>query len=122
MPRRKFKVVVVCGSMRFYDQMIAAAQELSLMGYVVLMPFVRFSGDAQRSDAKAMLDDMHRQKIDMAHHVVVVTDADTYIGESTGSEIRYAQSKGKPTFVWTGGTFPYLPEGSKLAKKIGREL
>lgn len=117
MVRRRYKTVVICGSMRFYDQMIDAAQELSLMGYVVLMPFVRFSGEEQQlSEAKKMLDDMHYQKIDMAHHVVVVTDKSQYIGESTGNEIQYAQSKGKEAYIWQSNhdIRPMFPQSAKV--------
>ena len=41
-----------------------------------------------------MLDEMHRQKIDMSDEIYVI-NLGGYIGESTKSEIEYAQVKGK---------------------------
>ena len=44
---------------------------------------------------KAMLDDMHKRKIDMADEIFVI-NVGGYIGESTRSEIEYAIQTGKP--------------------------
>lgn len=41
-----------------------------------------------------MLDEMHKQKIDMADEIYVI-NVGGYIGESTKSEIEYAKSKRK---------------------------
>ena len=43
---------------------------------------------------KAMLDDMHKAKIDMADEIFVI-NVDGYIGNSTRSEIEYAKMTGK---------------------------
>ena len=43
-------------------------------------------------DTKNMLDEMHRQKIDMSDEIYVI-NMNGYIGESTKSEIEYAKSK-----------------------------
>ena len=42
-----------------------------------------------------MLDDMLKRKIDMADEIFVI-NVGGYIGESTRSEIKYAQATGKP--------------------------
>jgi len=42
---------------------------------------------------KAMLDDMHKRKIDMADEIFVI-NVGGYIGESTRGEIAYAKSQG----------------------------
>lgn len=54
------------------------------------------SGDEEvwTEGTKAMLDDMHKRKIDMADEIFVV-NVGGYIGESTRSEIAYAESLGK---------------------------
>jgi len=98
---REFKVATICGSMRFYDRMLKVAEHYTAAGAVVLMPFVTIAADEQAdSEAKAMLDRMHRQKIDMADLVIIVTDPETqYVGESTRGEIEYAESNGK-TVTW----------------------
>ena len=42
----------------------------------------------------AMLDDIHKRKIDMADEIFVI-NKDGYIGQSTKSEIEYAKKTGK---------------------------
>lgn len=95
---REFKVITICGSMRYYDRMLKVAEYYTAAGSVVLMPFVAIAAD---SDAKAMLDRMHRQKIDMADAIVVVVDAEAqYYGESTHGEIEYAERTHKQV-LWS---------------------
>jgi hypothetical protein len=47
------------------------------------------------TQTKIMLDDMHKRKIDMADEIYVI-NVDGYIGDSTKSEIAYAQVQKKP--------------------------
>lgn len=93
-------VVVLCGSMRFADQMAEVAIEESVAGALVLKPdcnmkrLHRLWADRANAEAlKVQLDDQHRQKIRLAHRVIVVGD---YAGDSTRSEIAYARELGKP--------------------------
>ena len=55
------------------------------------------AGDAEvwTEGTKAMLDDMHLRKIDLADEIFVI-NVDGYIGESTRREIAYAKQTGKP--------------------------
>ena len=43
---------------------------------------------------KKMLDEMHKQKIDMSDEIYVI-NLGGYIGESTKEEIEYAKANGK---------------------------
>jgi hypothetical protein len=96
MTTNEFPVATICGSMRFYDRMIKVAERLTGQGTVVLMPFVTVDEASQGDDFKVMLDAMHRRKIDMSSHIVVVTDPESvYVGESTNNEIQYAATTGK---------------------------
>jgi hypothetical protein len=93
-----FRVMTICGSMRYYDEMLRAAQENTALGWIVLMPFVaEYAFSRQPDDVKTMLDRMHRVKIDMATDVLIVG---CHIGESTAGEIAYAQETGKPVTYW----------------------
>jgi len=83
--------VTICGSMRFFPQMLKVANELTTEGNIVLMPFVV----TESPELKEMLDSMHKRKIDMSHTIYVVSDETGYVGESTKSEIAYAHSKGR---------------------------
>ena len=88
------KVIALCGSTRFRETFQEVQQRLTLEGYLVLSPvfFDDFRPDAA---AKAMLDHLHRQRMDMADEVLII-NVDGYIGQSTREEIAYARSSGKP--------------------------
>lgn len=87
------RVVTLCGSMRFFKQMLGVAADLTTQGHVVLAPFpVDESTAAERVSELAVL---HRRKIDMADSVIVVTDESGHIGDATQGEIAYARSVGK---------------------------
>lgn len=101
----KYKVITLCGSTRFKDAFIEAQKRLTLEGNIVIsVGLFGHSGDDEvwenmdegtLTAAKKMLDDMHKRKIDMADEIFVI-NVGGYIGESTRSEIAYAQATGKP--------------------------
>jgi hypothetical protein len=95
------EVVTLCGSMRFFPQMLHAAADLTAQGCIVLAPFKVVSPKDQDGDLKGVLDRLHLAKIDMAVRVVVITDQTGYIGESTHREMAYATSAGKPVHIRT---------------------
>jgi hypothetical protein len=90
----KYPVVTICGSMRFYRDMLRIAEFWTAHGWVVLMPFVAKSDTAPIADPE-MLDEMHRQKIDMADRVAFYTGPEDYMGESTTAEWEYTIAQGK---------------------------
>ncbi len=90
--------MTLCGSTRFKEQFMQAQKELTLQGCIVIsVGLFGHSGDAEvwTEGTKAMLDDMHLRKIDMADEIFVI-NVDGYIGESTRREIAYAKQTGKP--------------------------
>ena len=92
----KYKVVTLCGSTKFKEQFIEAQKRLTLEGCIVIsVGLFGHSGDMEvwTEGTKAMLDDMHMRKIDMADEIFVI-NVGGYIGESTRREIVYATSKG----------------------------
>ncbi|MBR4067336.1 MAG: hypothetical protein IKK08_01770 [Clostridia bacterium] len=93
----KYKVITLCGSTRFKDAFLEQQQRLTLEGNIVLsVGMFGHSGDDAlwTESTKAMLDDMHKRKIDMADEIFVI-NVGGYIGESTRSEIEYAKRTGK---------------------------
>lgn len=100
-------VVTLCGSTRFKDEFLRMQRELTLQGNVVLsLPFFEKSesGVLLTDDQKTLLDNLQKQKIDMAGEVLVINPGG-YVGETTISEIEYARRKGKRvSFLCT--TFP----------------
>ena len=100
----KYPVITLCGSTRFKDEFYEAQKRLTLEGNIVISVglFGHF-GDSEvwdgmdegtLSKTKEMLDDMHKRKIDMADSIYVI-NVGGYIGDSTGSEIKYAKAHGK---------------------------
>ena len=100
----KYKVVTLCGSTRFKDEFMKTQRKLTLEGCIVIsVGFFGHSNDAEIWDkmdeetkvkTKEMLDDIHKRKIDMADEIFVI-NVGGYIGESTRSEIEYANKTGK---------------------------
>ena len=100
----EYKVVTLCGSTRFKDEFMNVQRDLTLKGCIVIS--VGFFGHSQDVDiwnemdeetkikTKTMLDDIHKRKIDMADEIFVI-NVGGYIGESTRSEIEYANKSGK---------------------------
>ncbi len=100
----KYKVITLCGSTRFKDAFMEVQKQLTLEGNIVIsVGLFGHSGDNEvwenmdegtLTKTKEMLDDMHKRKIDMADEIFVI-NVNGYIGDSTRSEIAYAQQTGK---------------------------
>lgn len=88
-------IVTLCGSTRFKEDFERVNRELTLAGDIILSPGVfGHAGDTFTEDQKEMLDELHKQKIDMSDAIFVINKGG-YIGDSTRSEIEYAKKTGK---------------------------
>lgn len=104
-----YKVITLCGSTRFKEQFMEAQKRLTLAGYIVIsVGLFGHAGDQEvwdgmdegtLSKTKEMLDDMHKRKIDMADEIYVI-NVGGYIGDSTRSEIQYAEEHGKTVLYY----------------------
>ena len=100
----KYNVITLCGSTRFKDDFLEAQKRLTLEGNIVIsVGLFGHSGDNEvwenmdegtLTKTKEMLDDMHKRKIDMADEIFVI-NVGGHIGDSTRSEIEYAEENGK---------------------------
>lgn len=98
------RIVALCGSTRFRDEFAAVNRDLSRDGVIVLAPGVfTHAGDPLTGEEKTLLDELHKRKIDLADEVLVVSDESGYYGDSTRSEIAYAEQQGKPVRYLVGG-------------------
>lgn len=95
--RKQIPIVCVCGSTRFKPEWEAVILRETLAGRVVLSVggFTHHDGINLTDGQKIELDLLHKHKIDIADEILVINQND-YIGESTLSEIRHAQMRGKP--------------------------
>lgn len=99
-----YKVITLCGSTKFKEEFIREQKRLTLEGNIVIsVDLFGHSGDNEvwegmdedtLTNTKIMLDDMHKRKIDMADEIFVI-NVGGYIGDSTKSEIAYAEQNGK---------------------------
>lgn len=95
-------VVCLCGSTRFYEAFQRANYAETMAGRIVLtVGFYPHSAAQAHGEAvgctpeqKALLDDLHKRKIDLADEILVL-NVGGYVGESTASEIGYAVAHGK---------------------------
>ena len=105
------RVVCLCGSTRFWEAFRDVGLDLTMAGIIVLSIGIAapdsmvlahpesVEGKAQ----KAILDALHRRKIDLADEILVL-NVDGYIGDSTRGEIEYAKATGKPVkWLFEGG-------------------
>ena len=92
----KYNIITLCGSIKFKDEFLKVQEELTLKGNIVLTP--NFFNSLKKEDidkkTKEMLDEMHKQKIDMSDAILVI-NKNGYIGDSTKSEIEYAKAQNK---------------------------
>lgn len=97
------KVITMCGSLKFYKEMMVAAEKLELQGNCILVPIYnpsRPSKDDFTEEEILTLGLMHKEKIKLADSIFVV-DVGGYIGTSTKSEIEYAKELGKDILYYS---------------------
>ena len=94
--KNKYNIITLCGSIKFKDEFMKVQEKLTLEGNIVLTPnfFNNIKKEEIDETTKQMLDEMHKQKIDMSNEIYVI-NLGGYIGESTKNEIQYAKTKGK---------------------------
>ncbi len=102
-PNPRPTIVCLCGSTRFYNEFREVNLRETLKGNIVLSIGIDTKSDdealkiytpAGLAQVKAMLDELHLRKIDLADEILVL-NVGGYIGESTRAEIRYAEEHGK---------------------------
>ena len=91
------KVITLCGSMRFFDEMQEIARELETKyGYCAITP-IGGTNTSLDQEAVENLAKAHYKKIDISDAVYIV-NIGGYIGESGSKELHYAQKHKKEIF------------------------
>ena len=95
------RIVCICGSGTFWEEIQRQRKILTLNGMIVIGPEINAKEVKLEDDTKYELDALHFHKINVADEVLVV-DVDTkdssqpsYRGESTKREAAYAKQSGK---------------------------
>jgi hypothetical protein len=89
-------IVTLIGSSRFKEEHERAQREETLLGKIVIPMgmYGHLEGLDQDGSIKAMLDVLHRRKIDISDEVLLVNPGG-YVGPSTLSELLYSNQAGK---------------------------
>jgi len=95
------KIITLCGSMKFKQQMIEIAEYMALKGNCVITPIylTKPKEEYNEFDFKT-LDKIHKEKIKLCDAILVV-NKDNYIGPSTQNEIELAKSLNKEIIYYT---------------------
>lgn len=89
------KVVTLCGSMKFQDEMMKIAEKLALDGECVLTPIYMVTQHPAITDEEIKrLKKEQLKRIELSDEIFVV-NVGGYVGESTIAEIEYAKKMGK---------------------------
>jgi hypothetical protein len=93
-------IICLCGSTQFtaifnyWRKKLSYERKIVLSIGITRAPTEKTDPQFANPELKAVLDELHLRKIDLADEVMVL-DVDRYIGESTAKEIAYAKKQGK---------------------------
>ena len=89
------KIITICGSLKFMNEMMTESLRLSMEGNCVLTPIYPVNYNTNITlDQKELLKEEHFKKIELSDQIFVL-NKDGYIGDSTKLEIDYAKSLNK---------------------------
>lgn len=89
------KIITICGSLKFKNEMIKQAIKLQLEGNCVLMPIIPIDEKLNYTKEELeLLKKAHFQRIDISDSIFVV-NIGGYIGESTIKEIDHVTKQNK---------------------------
>ncbi len=96
------KIITICGSLKFKNEMMMIAEKLELKGNCMLCPIypTNSNKDDYTFEEAEIFDKMHKEKIKISDAILVV-NVDNYIGSSTKSEIEFAKTLNKEIIYYT---------------------
>lgn len=97
------KFITVCGSMKFYQEMMEITEKMELQENCMLVPIynpLKTSKNDYTEEEGVMLDKMHRERIKLSDAILVV-NVNGYIGTSTKREIELAKSLNKEIIYYS---------------------
>ncbi|MBR2786433.1 MAG: hypothetical protein IKD76_02935 [Clostridia bacterium] len=95
------KIITLCGSLKFQNEMMIVAEELALEGNCILTPTYPVIENIEITEEQLeKLKEAHFNRIELSDAIMVV-DVNNYIGNSTNLEIEYAKKLGKEIIYYT---------------------
>ncbi len=95
------KIVTLCGSLKFQNEMMIIAEKMALEGYCILTPVYPVLENTKRTEKQLInLKEEHFKRIELSDAILVV-NVNNYIGNSTNLEIEHAKELGKEIMYFT---------------------
>ena len=95
------KIVTLCGSLKFENEMMIIAEKMALEGYCILTPVYPVLENVERTEEQLMkFKEEHFKRIELSDAILVV-NVNNYIGNSTNLEIEYAKKLEKEIIYYT---------------------
>lgn len=95
------KIVTLCGSLKFENEMMIIAEKMALEGYCILTPIYPVLENVKRTEEQLMkFKEEHFKRIELSDAILVV-NVNNYIGNSTNLEIEYAKKLEKEIIYYT---------------------
>ena len=95
------KIITLCGSLKFKNEMMTVAEKMALEGYCILTPVYPVLENMKATEEQLIkLKEAHFKRIELSDAILVV-NINNYIGDSTKLEIDYAKKLGKEIIYYT---------------------
>ena len=95
------KIITLCGSLKFENEMMIIAEKMALEGYCILTPVYPVLENVERTEEQLMkFKEEHFKRIELSDAILVV-NVNNYIGNSTNLEVEYAKKLGKEIIYYT---------------------
>ncbi len=95
------KIITICGSLKYKEEMMTIAEKMALEGYCVLTPVYPVLENYERTDEQLEnLKASHFKRIELSDAILVV-NINNYIGNSTKLELEYAKNLRKEILYYT---------------------
>ena len=88
------KVITICCSLKFQNEMMSVSEKLSLEGNCVFMPVYPVIKRKRNKEELDNLKKIHFKKVELSDAIFVI-NKDKYIGDGTNLEIEYAKKSSK---------------------------
>lgn len=94
------KIVTICGSLKFKEEMMIQAEKMALEGYCILTPVYPVINKGRTQEQLLKLKEEHFKRIELSDAILVL-NKNNYIGDSTKQEIEYAKRLGKEIIYYS---------------------
>ena len=95
------KIITLCGSLKFKNEMMIIAEKMALKGDCIITPVYPVLENYDRTEEQLKkLKEAHLKKIELSDAILVV-NVNNYMGDSTNLEIDYAKKIGKEIIYYT---------------------